>query len=492
MQYGAKRRHITSYLDKQHRHQPVPVGDMHQAQICIRSLTAPGSAKETSSGVGPRKHTRLTQEGTAPERQSASSYVRQATALPSDTIQGTAPATSAAAAQHALASATLALSQMGRSRALASAADALGSAQLLRHTAVLQHTAAASSGSGPQLALLAAASSTSDPQLALPAAASSASGPQLAPHVPFAVSTASGPQLAQVLAPACECQTPAVWCLRRWVCRNHPCCGFEHEIPEAPYTPLCHCGLRASWGGISERFWCGSGKPPRLGGCGFEAWPRQWAEPQRPLRRSEAEIDIAFAHEQAALLTAAAYGCLSAHCFVAPSEHGLGLWSRAPLRRGQAIVEYSGPRMPLSRLKIHTYALEVPDGQDLFIDGNYDNSNTDGVRSVAIFANHSRHPNCVLQHWPCKTGPDQMWIVAKEDIAAGRELRYDYEQGGSIYWQGQPPRESNWRSGTVRTPPPSGIEPTIDFLPQLLSRNGPSAPWPSEVPRGDKYKRKYK
>jgi hypothetical protein len=32
---------------------------------------------------------------------------------------------------------------------------------------------------------------------------------------------------------------------------------------------------------------------------------------------------------------------------VAQTDHGLGLFARAPLRRGTAIVEYYGPRLPL-------------------------------------------------------------------------------------------------------------------------------------------------
>ena len=49
------------------------------------------------------------------------------------------------------------------------------------------------------------------------------------------------------------------------------------------------------------------------------------------------------------------------------------------------------------------------------------------------------------------------------------QLRYDYEEGGSNYWNGQPPRETNWRAVRIPAPPPSGTEPTIDFLPALLA-----------------------
>ena len=83
-----------------------------------------------------------------------------------------------------------------------------------------------------------------------------------------------------------------------------------------------------------------------------------------------------------------------------------------------------------------------------------------------------------MQHWPSKNGTsDQLWLVAKEAIPAGMELRYDYEDGGSRYWNGQSPHESDWRSVAIRPPPPSSLEPTIDFLPALLAGE-PPMPWP--------------
>ena len=61
-----------------------------------------------------------------------------------------------------------------------------------------------------------------------------------------------------------------------------------------------------------------------------------------------------------------------------------------------------------------------------------------GAPCATIYANHSRRPNTVLQHWPRRRGVlhsrDSMWLVAKESIEAGRELRFDYEAGGTNYW----------------------------------------------------------
>ena len=187
--------------------------------------------------------------------------------------------------------------------------------------------------------------------------------------------------------------------------------------------------------------------------------------------------------DTAALLTATAYG-LAAHCFVSTCDAGLGLFARSQLHSGQAIVEYWGPRLPIKQMKPHSaYTLEIPN-TGVFIDGNYEHfaggCPADRERSPAIYANHSRMPNCRLEHWPGANGKKaSLWLVANEPIVAGTELRFDYEEGGSNYWQGHPPRESDWRSRRIAPPPPSGVEPTIDYLPQWLEGMRPS--WPSEA-----------
>jgi hypothetical protein len=122
-------------------------------------------------------------------------------------------------------------------------------------------------------------------------------------------------------------------------------------------------------------------------------------------RTSEQQL----ARDTAAVLTANAFG-LGEHCFVAPSDAGLGLFARSDLQKGQAVVEYWGPRLRLKELRISTYALEVP-GSGTFIDGNHEHcpsASAEAQRSPAIYANHSRLPNCTLQHWPCDSGPDEV------------------------------------------------------------------------------------
>ena len=228
-------------------------------------------------------------------------------------------------------------------------------------------------------------------------------------------------------------------------------------------------------------------------GCGFNA-P---AVPATEIWEEEAELERLYspaahrtrhghdierqaAMDTAALLTATAYG-LAAHCFVSTCDAGLGLFARSQLHSGQAIVEYWGPRLPIKQMKPHSaYTLEIPN-TGVFIDGNYEHfaggCPADRERSPAIYANHSRMPNCRLEHWPGTNGKKaSLWLVANEPIVAGTELRFDYEEGGSNYWQGHPPRESDWRSRRIAPPPPSGVEPTIDYLPQWLEGMRPS--WP--------------
>ena len=268
-----------------------------------------------------------------------------------------------------------------------------------------------------------------------------------------------------VREPTCSCGVNAVWQLGRWLCAAElraagSGCAFEHRPPPSRWTPVCDCGARACWEPLAERFLCP--RPRSRGGCGFSA-PLERETRDRASHVPLHAIVQEMAAQTAALLTAAAYG-LGVHCFVAPCDVGLGLFARAPLRPEQRVVEYGGPRWPLSRLVHSTYALEIPNGCGTFIDGNYEHAAPSvrraAARSPAIYTNHSRAPNCRLQHVASPHGPrgDTMWLVASEFIDAGAELRFDYEAGGSNYWQGFPPRESEWRTKRVAPPPPNGGE----------------------------------
>ena len=82
-----------------------------------------------------------------------------------------------------------------------------------------------------------------------------------------------------------------------------------------------------------------------------------------------------------------------------------------------------------------------------------------------------------LQYWPA-VQPDEfefevpgtMWVVAKEEIPAGAEIRIDYEDGRKNYWHGPPPPETSWRS--VRISPPrrtESVPPAHNMLGAILT-----------------------
>ena len=162
-----------------------------------------------------------------------------------------------------------------------------------------------------------------------------------------------------------------------------------------------------------------------------------------------------------------------------PSVEGRGLFARAPLVAGQAVCEYGGPRLPTTMQRAgdrgSMYALALPRTR-IIVDGNGDS--LPGAYSLprfaAIFANHSSRPNAALEFWPDllvkRSGSigqysfemsGAMWIVATEAIAAGEEIRINYEggEGRGAYWTGGAPEETgNWRD--LRAPLPAGF-PTL-------------------------------
>ena len=188
------------------------------------------------------------------------------------------------------------------------------------------------------------------------------------------------------------------------------------------------------------------------------------------LHLSTTDIEVFGARATAALLTSAAYGPMNAWSFISPSDCGLGLFARVALQTDQVIGEYGGPRLP-SRLHVNggQYVLQVPDANEI-IDGAFENSPfDDGPRSPVIFANHSHEsPNARLLYMHMSSVRSEvcelrgrMWIVAKEFIPAGGEIRIDYESGeSSSYWlHGRPVETRLWRTNVVQPPPPTTDEP---------------------------------
>lgn len=272
--------------------------------------------------------------------------------------------------------------------------------------------------------------------------------------------------------PVCACGAACVWLRDRWFCaREDGGCGFESGVPpDAPLTPLCRCAKPCKW--LLNRWWCA--KHPSSDSCGFESEPSVPSEPTRVVEvcstsrhPSAFAMDVEAARSCAAMLTASAYG-VDEWCFVAPTDCGLGLFARSALSKGQLICEYGGPHLPLEAITNGEYALEIPK-TGLCIDGAYDNCPYKPVtpRSLGPYANHSSQPNARLLHIPGE-GLDRILLVAATRIAAGHEVRFDYENGGrrGTYWgsRGQP-AETRWKTLRLPTPPRTCTEP---FFPEQL------------------------
>ena len=266
--------------------------------------------------------------------------------------------------------------------------------------------------------------------------------------------------------------------------------SLHAHAPPCP-PPHCHCGRRAMW--IRQLFWCESGR------CSFEWHPHF---PSEPVLLHHRQMEISQAQSTAALLTAHATGPMNAWSFVAPSDFDLGLFARVPLRSGQAISEYSGPRLP-ELCAGHPEepkgdsVLQVP-GTQYVIDGKSQNTPFPCPLSPATFANHSARPNAHLEVWSLpRPGTcdlrQQLMLVSSEPIAAGHEIRIDYEDGAPVagtYWGVQgAPRETAWRGSLVHPPPcVADAEPVCQRLQQLqaAAASGQPAPWIPEVePRAE-------
>ena len=96
--------------------------------------------------------------------------------------------------------------------------------------------------------------------------------------------------------------------------------------------------------------------------------------------------------------------------------HGAGVYTTRPIRKGQHVLEYTGPR--LTRKESEglygdtevTYLFGMEDGKTV-IDGF----------GMAAFVNHSCAPNCETDEID-----GNIWILALQNIKAGEELTYDY------------------------------------------------------------------
>jgi uncharacterized protein len=96
--------------------------------------------------------------------------------------------------------------------------------------------------------------------------------------------------------------------------------------------------------------------------------------------------------------------------------HNAGCYTKAPIKKGTQIVEYTGPRLTVAEANkkykkaVRTYLFGLDDEKHV-IDGE----------GTAAFINHSCAPNCE----PDEIG-GRVYIFALRNIKAGEELTYDY------------------------------------------------------------------
>ena len=96
--------------------------------------------------------------------------------------------------------------------------------------------------------------------------------------------------------------------------------------------------------------------------------------------------------------------------------HAAGCYTTAPIRKGQRVAEYTGPRLTKQQADTTyeespiTYLFGLGDGS-VVIDGH----------CAAMFINHSCQPNCETEEID-----GRVWITAIRPIPAGQEITYDY------------------------------------------------------------------
>lgn len=108
----------------------------------------------------------------------------------------------------------------------------------------------------------------------------------------------------------------------------------------------------------------------------------------------------------------------SRHLRVGRSKSGLGLFARAPIKKGQFIIRYRGK-------KIRTEDTEELDTRYLFEINNRWTIDGSSRSNRARYINHACRPNCYID---IKDGI--IWIRAAKTIRKGQELTYNYNTDG--------------------------------------------------------------
>lgn len=111
---------------------------------------------------------------------------------------------------------------------------------------------------------------------------------------------------------------------------------------------------------------------------------------------------------------------LHPHLKVKRGINGLGLFTEAPIKKGEFVIEYFGTMLTNEEANERggKYLFEISNRRT--IDGTL-------RENTARYINHSCRPNCEID---IKKG--RVFIFAKRSIKPGEELCYDY---GKDYWK---------------------------------------------------------
>lgn len=96
------------------------------------------------------------------------------------------------------------------------------------------------------------------------------------------------------------------------------------------------------------------------------------------------------------------------------SRAGLGLFTQAPIRRGQFVIEYAGPLL-------NDQEADAKGGKYLFAVSKLRTIDGSHRRNIARYINHSCRPNC--DPWVIR---GRVKIKARRRIEPGEELTYNY------------------------------------------------------------------
>jgi SET domain-containing protein len=113
--------------------------------------------------------------------------------------------------------------------------------------------------------------------------------------------------------------------------------------------------------------------------------------------------------------------------------HGAGVYTTGRIKKGQRVLEYTGPRLTKKQCE-GMYA----DTEVTYLFGMDDRKTVIDGFGTAAFVNHSCDPNCETDEIR-----GHVWIIAIKNIPAGAELTYDYN-----LYDGEPGEEAPCYCGT--------------------------------------------